>query len=97
MSKLSLRRPSAELADPPRAGRESVALSREAERLKKEPEADFFVSIPQSKKKALKTYCVLNNITMRDWLLQVMREKGIGVEGSDPELGSAKRGKSSGE
>ncbi len=53
-----------------------VALSREAERLTKEPESDFFVSIPQSKKTALKTYCVQRGITMRDWLLAILAEKG---------------------
>ena len=95
-TKLSLRRPSAEQAESPRPSREVVALSREAERITKEPEADFFVSIPKSKKTALKTYCVQNGISMRDWLLQMMQEKGIGVDGEAEPL-RAKRGKSSGE
>jgi len=97
MTKLSLRRPSAENAESPRpATRETVTLSREAERIAKEPEADFFVSIPKSKKMALKTYCVQHGISMRDWLLQMMQEKGIGVDG-DADPTRAKRGKSSGE
>ncbi len=95
-TKLSLRRPSTEQAESPRPSREVVALSREAERITKEPEADFFVSIPKSKKTALKTYCVQNGISMRDWLLQMMQEKGIGVDGEAEPL-RTKRGKSSGE
>jgi hypothetical protein len=91
-AKLSLRRPSTEHAESPRPIREYVALTREAERLTKEPEADFFVSIPKSKKTALKTYCVQQGISMRDWLLQAMQEKGIGVEGAEA-TAPAKRGK----
>lgn len=64
---------------PPARAASRVSLSREAERLTREPEADFFVSIPQSKKTALKTYCVQNGISMRDWLLEVLAEKGIGT------------------
>ncbi len=64
--------------------RERVRLSREAERLTKEAEADFFVTIPESKKRALKTYCVQQGISMRDWLLAMMEEKKIGVEGAEP-------------
>lgn len=92
-TKLSLRRPSTEQAEAPRPNREAVALSREAERITKEPEADFFVSIPKSKKTALKTYCVQHGISMRDWLLQMMQEKGIGVDGVEP-AAPGKRGKS---
>jgi hypothetical protein len=71
---LSLRRPSAERGASPRSN-----ASREAERLTKEREADFFVSIPESRKTALKAYCVQQKISMRDWLLEVLDEKGIGV------------------
>jgi hypothetical protein len=52
--------------------------SREAERIEAEPDADFFVSIPKSKKNALKAYCAQRGISMRDWLLGVLNEKGIG-------------------
>ncbi len=96
-AKLSLRRPSAEHAESPRPTREPVTLSREAERIVKEPEADFFVSIPKSKKTALKTYCVQQGISMRDWLLQVMQEKGIGTSSGDGESAPAKRGKNAAE
>lgn len=96
-TKLSLRRPSAEHTESPRPARETVVLSREAERIVKEPEADFFVSIPKSKKTALKTYCVQQGISMRDWLLQVMQEKGIGTGSADGESAPAKRGKPSAE
>jgi hypothetical protein len=52
--------------------------SREAERIEAEPDADFFVSIPKSKKNALKAHCAQRGISMRDWLLGVLNEKGIG-------------------
>jgi hypothetical protein len=53
-------------------------LSREAGRIVAEPDADFFVSIPRSKKNALKAHCAQAGISMRDWLLGVLNERGIG-------------------
>jgi hypothetical protein len=55
-------------------------LSREAGRIEAEPDADFFVSIPRSKKNALKAHCAQAGISMRDWLLGVLNEKSIGTD-----------------
>ena len=66
----------------PRAPEPKPTLSREAERIVAEPDADFFVSIPKSKKNALKVYCAQAGISMRDWLLGVLNEKGIGTDAS---------------
>jgi len=64
----------------PRAPEPKPTLSREAERIEAEPDADFFVSIPKSKKNALKVHCAQAGISMRDWLLGVLNEKGIGTD-----------------
>lgn len=66
----------------PRAPEPKPTLSREAERIVAEPDADFFVSIPKSKKNALKVHCAQAGISMRDWLLGVLNEKGIGTDAS---------------
>ena len=67
-----------------------ATLSREAGRIEAEPEADFFVSIPKSKKNALKVHCAQAGISMREWLLGVLNEKGIGTDEA------SKRGKTRG-
>lgn len=64
----------------PRALEPKPTLSREAERIEAEPDADFFVSIPKSKKNALKVHCAQAGISMRDWLIGVLNEKGIGTD-----------------
>lgn len=64
----------------PRAPEPKPTLSREAERIVGEPDADFFVSIPKSKKNALKVHCAHAGISMRDWLIGVLNEKGIGTD-----------------
>jgi len=64
----------------PRAPEPKPTLSREAERIEAEPDADFFVSIPKSKKNALKVHCAQTGISMRDWLIGVLNEKGIGTD-----------------
>lgn len=64
----------------PRAPASKQTRSREAERIEAEPDADFFVSIPKSKKNALKAYCAQQGISMRDWLIRVLEEKGIGTD-----------------
>lgn len=64
----------------PRAPEPKPTRSREAERIEAEPDADFFVSIPKSKKNALKAYCAQQGISMRDWLIRVLDEKGIGTD-----------------
>lgn len=75
---------------PSRAPVPKPTLSREAGRIEAEPEADFFVSIPKSKKNALKVHCAQAGISMREWLLGVLNEKGIGTDEA------SKRGKNKG-
>jgi hypothetical protein len=70
----------AQTIEAPRAPEPKPTLSREAERIVGEPDADFFVSIPKSKKNALKVHCAQAGISMRDWLLGVLNEKGIGTD-----------------
>ncbi len=67
-----------------------AAPTNRAGRIEAEPEADFFVSIPKSKKNALKVHCAQAGISMREWLLGVLNEKGIGTDEA------SKRGKNKG-